>query len=58
MWVRVKSRIAFFLTVLFYVSVFIVEIFTYLIIGITAVLFSVGLCGQFDNNKDNPWKKK
>ena len=27
--------------------------FTYLIIGITAVLFSVGLCGQFDNNKDN-----
>ena len=34
------------------------EIFTYLIIGITTVLFSVGLCGQFDNDKDNPWKKR
>ena len=58
MWVKMKSRITFFLTVLFYVSVFIVEIFTYLIIGITTVLFSVGLCGQFDNDKDNPWKKR
>lgn len=32
------------------------EIIGWIIILIFSVILGLGICGQFDNDKDNPWK--
>jgi len=34
------------------------EIMVYGIMFTTVLYFTVGICGGFDTDKDNPWKKK